>query len=270
MELDAVAAIAGPFYDYAIPTFYNLSLSLPPPLFAVDLAAPGLGSPGGFNASVAIRFDVLRPARCLLLHAAGMRFAAASLEVATGPSAAAAATPAAAPAAVGSGGAGERVLCSSPEACVSIIVPVAGRSQQSTLDQDLVAVDLGGSTVLQPGSTAVLRLAYTGTLGDGEGAGLYRSDPFVAPAAGPAGSGGNGAAICSSDSSSGSGSGTGAAAGGRGAAGGSGGSGGSARATVLLVTQLEPTYARRLLPCYDAPRFKAQFQLGLEVRGALL
>ena len=130
-------------------------------------------------------------------------------------------------------------LCggSSAAACSSVAAPLpaGARPQGSTLDSDLVAIDLGG-TVLQPGSLVALRFTYSGQLGSGSG--LYRSAPF---------------ADCTT------------------ASGGGDGSSGSPAATtscstaVLVATQLEPTYARALLPCWDGPGFKAAFSLTLRL-----
>lgn len=224
-----LAGAAGPFWDWLLPEAYNMSLSLAPAHFAANLSAAGLGAPGEFAASVSVSLRVLRSGvGCVVLHAHGMRFDRASLQAAHG-------TP-------GPAG-GEQLLCGSEAECSRVIVPVASRHQHSTLDQDLVAVDLGG-VELPANSTAILRLQYAGSLAT-DGLGLHRSDPFVVCSGG---GGGNSSTAAGSSSAAVL-------------------VDGGCRAAVLVATQLEPTGARRLLPCYDGPRFKAHFSLELEVGG---
>lgn len=232
-----------------MPTHYNLQLRLAPEHFAVNLSSPNLGAPSSFNATASATFTVQQATGCVLLNARGMQFRRASL-AAGGPGEPGTRTQQPAGAAGTAGTASEQVLCRSVQECSSVVAPVVGRPRHSTLDDDLVAVDLGG-VLLQPGGTLVLQLEFSGTLGP-EGSGLYRSHPFVVCSPAPAGGGSTGGS--SSNSST------------------AGGASGSeteegCRASVLMVTQLEPLGARQLLPCYDAPRFKASFQVTLEVGG---
>lgn len=229
---------ASSFLSEYTPDVYHLHIHLPSSLFHVNLSLGDHGAPRYFNASAAVQLTVTQSARCVLLNAQDMLFWHASLAVVPNTTSQ-------------QGQHGQRqqgdegnqfaagrnsmtTLCDTQEECMSVVMAAQIDSPTSTVEKDLVAVDLGGTTI-QPGSTAVLFLRYTATLGT-DSSGLYRSDPFIACPAKQQGSsrhGSEGQQDCP--------------------------------ATVLLVTQLEPLGGRRLLPCLDGPRFKAHFRVSMQV-----
>ena len=130
--------------------------------------------PHTFQATVAITFQVQQqPASCVVLNAKGLTINTVLVQP--------------------DGGAdGESTaLCGagSPMGCAAGSVsagferwPLDGGPAVSTADLDLVAISLGNVT-LQPGSTAVVTLQYSGQLGawPQSDTGLYRSAPFLPP-----------------------------------------------------------------------------------------
>lgn len=222
---DCATLQAGAYWDYLVPDAYNLTLELSDPSLYLYTTSP----PTTFNASASMALNVSRPTSCVVLQAAGMDFSSVSLVLPD---------PISTSGGSSGGGAGRRLaqaaesaapaqqqLCGggSAPACgggVVAVVQPGARPVNSSQDQDLITIDLGGTT-LQPGTRAVLTMAYSGTLGSPAGtanaSGLHRSGPF---------------ASCADT---------------------------SCTASVLMLTQMEPYSARTVLPCYDAPRFRASF-----------
>ena len=99
----------------------------------------------------------------------------------------------------------------------------------STVDQDLIAIDLAPSGVqFEAGSTPVVSFSYSGQLGYAPNVtGLHRSAPF---------------AVCQAQDGSFTGSGL------------------NCTLSNLVATQLERTGARALFPSYDMPWVKAKFE----------
>ncbi|KAL6785138.1 hypothetical protein ACKKBG_A02585 [Auxenochlorella protothecoides x Auxenochlorella symbiontica] len=127
------------------------------------------------------------------------------------------------------GGGARRVLCADAVACRATLRELRPRSDD-TWRTDLVAVDLGAD-VLDPGEGAApaLTFEYTGVMG--AGAGLHRSQAFAAECVAP---GTSDRAPC---------------------------------ARALVATQLAATHARSVFPCVDVPRFRAVYNVAVEVPG---
>jgi hypothetical protein len=154
-------------------TRYDWNLKLEPSMFLADADTV----PDTFQATVAIAFQVQQqPASCVVLNAKGLTIQAVSVQP--------------------GGGAGEEAtaVCGggAPAGGADGSVsdgferrPLGGGPAVSTADLDLVAISLGNVT-LQPGSTAVVTLQYSGLLGawPQSDTGLFRSAPFLPPAGG--------------------------------------------------------------------------------------
>jgi hypothetical protein len=172
---------------------------------------------------------ILQPTSCIVLHAANLSFTSASINT----------------------GGGARCLCGLDDTCAtsncsSIIgsvappapAPAANASSSSSSSSaaaasSTVVLDLG-LMLLDAGTVAQLHFNYLLPLaGPQQQQGLWRSQPFALQQQQeqqPGGSAGAPAAL-----------------------------------EVLLSTQLEKAGARYLLPCFDEPRFRAQFALRVEL-----
>lgn len=196
------------FWDVLYPTNYAINIYLDSDQFQYDPAIVNGGMPTTFPASTTITLNVNQSTTCIILHSDNLTYSQVSVQESSDSS--------------------PVEICNDITSCSTVIQPITRSSPpNSTLDSNLIAINLGNAT-LQPGIPAIVSFNYTGSMGANPSSlGLHHSSPFT---------------VCTDQNDL-----------------------STCTGKVLVSSQLERVGARKVFPSYDMPSSKATFDISLTV-----